>query len=166
MSAWCVVHAHSHQERRAEANLLRQGFRAWLPSTMRTRRHARRVDTVSVAVFPGYLFVDLDLDHEAWGSINGTFGVKRLLASGTRPQVLPRHFVEALRESVGADGACDLSPDRLRVGERVRIATGPFTDVLATVAGLAPGDRVKLLLGVLGGEVAATMPRHAVVAAA
>ena len=58
MSRWYVVHTRPHQERRAEANLLRQGFRVWLPVMERSRRHARRIETVRGALFPGYLFVE------------------------------------------------------------------------------------------------------------
>ena len=81
---WYVVHTRPHQERRAEANLVRQGFRTWLPVMERSRRHARRIDTVCAAV----------------------------------------------------------------------------------VLRLAPGERVEVLLEVLGGRVPARLPRRAVVAAA
>jgi transcriptional antiterminator RfaH len=159
--AWCVVNTLPHQEARAEANLLRQDFRAWLPVMERSRRHARRIDTIRVPVFPGYLFVALDLEAGAWGKINNSFGVRRLLCNGTRPEILPEGFVSALRQMVGAAGTCAVTPTDLEPGTKVRVASGPFVNCLAIVSSLAPGDRVKLLLEVLGGRVAATMPRRA-----
>ena len=90
MNRWYVVHARPHQERRAEANLLRQGFRVWLPVMERSRRHARRIETVRSALFPGYLFVELDIERATWRAINGTFGVRRLLADGLYPQARRR----------------------------------------------------------------------------
>ena len=157
MSSWCVVNARPHQEERAEHNLLKQGFRAWLPVMMRSRRHARRIETVRTPVFPGYLFVDLDLERDAWGRINNTFGVRRLLTDNACPQVLPDGFVAALRESIGTDGLCTPAADGLKAGTTVRIVSGPFVDCLATVTALAPGDRVRLLLNVLGGHVSTTI---------
>ena len=74
---WYVVHTRPHRERRAEANLLRQGNRAWLPQMERSRRHARRIETVRMPLFPGYLFVSLDMARDAWRAIDGTFGVRR-----------------------------------------------------------------------------------------
>ncbi|HQF30164.1 MAG TPA: transcription termination/antitermination NusG family protein, partial [Hyphomicrobiales bacterium] len=62
MAGWYVVSTQPHQEARAESNLVRQGFETWLPRFARERRHARKVDTVLVALFPGYLFVRLDPD--------------------------------------------------------------------------------------------------------
>lgn len=165
MRAWAVVNTLPHQEARAEANLVRQGFRAWLPSMMRTRRHARRFDVIRAPVFPGYLFVELDPEVDHWKRINGTFGVRRLLTQGEKPQLLPAAFVEGLRGSVGEDGVCRLPEGELDPGTRVRVVAGPFAECLATVASLAPNDRITLLLSVLGGEVAVTMRRGAVVIA-
>lgn len=167
MSAWAVVNTLPHQERRAEENLLRQGFRAWLPSMLRSRRHARRFDVVHAPIFPGYLFVGLDPAGEHWKRINGTFGVRRLLTQGEKPQLLPEEFVAGLREGMDENGICTPSPrSSLDPGTRVRVVAGPFADCLATVAELAPGDRIRLLLSVLGGEVAVTMGRGAVISAA
>ena len=166
MSGWYVVHTRPHQERRAEANLLRQGFRVWLPVMERSRRHARRIETVRGALFPGYLFVNLDIEREAWRAINGTFGVRCLLADGPRPQALPAGFVAALRDATGADGLSTAAPADLRPGDAVTIAAGPFAECAAVVLRLAPGERVEVLLDVLGGRVPARLPRRAVVAAA
>jgi transcription elongation factor/antiterminator RfaH len=166
MNRWYVVHARPHQERRAEANLARQGFRVWLPVMERSRRHARRIETVRSALFPGYLFVELDIERAAWRAINGTFGVRRLLADGLYPQALPEDFIAALRGAVGTDGLSTAAPADLRPGDAVRITAGPFTECAALVLRLAPGERVEVLLDVLGGRVPARLPRRAVVAAA
>lgn len=166
MSAWAVANTLPHQEARAEDNLRRQGFHAWLPSILRSRRHARRIDTVRAPMFPGYLFVRLDPAGEHWKRINGTFGVRRLLTQGEKPQLLPEPFVSELRASMGEDGVCRLAGPDLDAGTRVRVMTGPFADCLATVTALAPGDRVRLLLSVLGGEVAVTMARAGIIRAA
>ena len=171
MNRWYVVHARPHQERRAEANLVRQGFRVWLPVMERSRRHARRIETVRSALFPGYLFVELDIERAAWCAINGTFGVRRLLADGLYadglyPQALPEDFVAALRSAVRVDGLSTAAPADLRPGDAVRITAGPFTECAAVVLRLTPGERVEVLLEVLGNRVPARLPRRAVVAAA
>ena len=95
MRAWYVVNTLPHQEARADQNLRRQNYTTLLPVTRRTRRHARRLDTVLTPLFPGYLFVELDLETQSWSSINSTFGVKRLLCGGDRPTELQRDFVDS-----------------------------------------------------------------------
>lgn len=165
MSAWCVVNTLPNQEVRAEANLLRQGFRAWLPATRRLRRHARKVDVVRAPLFPGYLFVELDLDRDGWSPINSTYGVRRLLVQDVRPKTLPGQFVADLQRSVDDDGTCMIEPERpgLRPGMRVRIAKGPFADCIATILNIAPRERVQLLLEILGGRAKMTISRFALV---
>ena len=165
-SRWYVVHTRPHQERRAEANLLRQGYRAWLPQMERSRRHARRIETVRTPLFPGYLFVELDIAREAWCAINGTFGVRRLLTEGPCPQALPDGFVAALQGATGSDGLSTTAPSDLRPGDAVTIAAGPFAECAAIVLRLAPGERVEVLLDVLGGRVPVRLPRRALVPAA
>ena len=118
------------------------------------------------ALFPGYLFVELDVERAAWRAINGTFGVRRLLVDGPHPQALPAGFVPALRDATGADGLSTAAPADLRPGDAVTIAPGPFAECAAVVLRLAPGERVEVLLDVLGGRVPARLPRRAVVAAA
>ncbi len=166
MTKWYVVHTRPHQERRAEVNLARQGFRVWLPVMERSRRHARRIETVRVPLFPGYLFVALDIGSEAWHAINGTFGVRWLLSDGEHPQALPGEFVTRLQDAVGGDGLSTAAPADLRPGDAVTIAAGPFVECAAVVLRLAPGERVEVLLEVLGGRVSARLPRRAVIAAA
>ena len=125
----------------------------------RSRRHARRIETVRSALFPGYLFVELDIVHAAWREINGTYGVRRLLADGPDPQALPEDFVAALQGAVGADGLSTAAPADLRPGDAVRITADPFTECAAVVLRLAPGERVEVLLEVLGGRVSARLSK-------
>jgi transcriptional antiterminator RfaH len=164
MSVWCVVNTLPRQEVRAETNLLRQGFRVWLPVIHKIRRHARRVDMVRAPLFPGYLFVELDLDREAWSPINSTYGVGRLLARDAQPEILHKGFIANLRETVSEDGICALPDcDRLRPGAQVRVSWGPFADCIATILDLAPKERVLVLLDLLGGKVKTTISRLALV---
>lgn len=161
---WYVVSTLPNQEARAQSNLARQGFLAWLPAFQRARRHARRVEIVSSPMFPGYLFVRLDVTRQAWSAINSTYGVRKLISRGDAPARLPDGFVEALRADV-EEGRLQAPEDRLSLGARLRVIDGPFADCVGTLLSLASRDRVTLLLSVLGREVSAVLPRLAVTAA-
>ena len=126
---WFAVHSLPHRESGAKFHLKNQGFRSFLPRRMKTRRHARKLENVLAPFFPRYLFVSLDLGCDRWRSVNGTFGVARLVMGGERPKPVPRGIVEALMT------ACDdrdvLRFDvggRLRVRDRVQVLAGPFAD--------------------------------------
>ncbi|RME87750.1 MAG: transcriptional activator RfaH, partial [Zetaproteobacteria bacterium] len=73
--AWYAVRTKPRREFEAESNLEAQGFRVWLPKTTRVVRHARRVTEKIVPFFPGYLFVEIDMDAEHWAPIRYTRGV-------------------------------------------------------------------------------------------
>lgn len=165
MSRWYAVNTLPHQETRAILNLDRQGYDAFLPVHRKTRRHARRIDTIRAALFPSYLFVRLDTTREGWSPINSTYGVRRLVCQNGMPAALPEGFVEGLREAVDEEGFTVEDVERMKIGDRLRVLAGPFADTIGTLIRLPDRDRIALLLGVLGRDVRVVLPRNLVSAA-
>ena len=97
MPGWYVVHAQQRAEERACVHLNRQGFEAYLPRYMAQRSHARRRDWVARALFPGYLFVRLDLERDRWLAVNSTIGVRGLVSAGSRPTAVPTGLIDGIR---------------------------------------------------------------------
>ncbi len=164
---WFAVHSLPHREAGAQQQLENQGFHTFLPRCLKARRHARKLENVLAPIFPRYLFVVLDLDRDRWRSVNGTFGVARLvMMAGNRPQPVPRGVVEAL--IAWADGRGVLRFDeagRLTVGQRVRILAGPFAERIGLLQRLDGNGRVRLLLDIMGGRIGVTLPSAALVPA-
>ena len=162
---WFAVHSLPHREAGAQQQLENQGFRTFLPRCLKARRHARKVENVLAPFFPRYLFVVLDLDRDRWRSVNGTFGVARLvMMAGDRPQPAPHGVVEALIAL--ADGRDILRFDgggRLAVGQNVRILAGPFAERIGLLQRLNDNGRARLLLDIMGGRIAVTLPSAALV---
>jgi len=150
---WYAVHALPFAEARAECQLQRQGFRTFQPKRHKTVRHARKMRTVEAPFFPRYLFVPLDLARHQWRSVNGTFGVSRLVMRGEAPHPVPRGVVEALIAAADARGILLLG-DKLRIGGPVRLMAGPFAEQLAILDHLDDAGRVRVLLEILGRQVA------------
>ena len=67
------------------------------------------MSTVEAPFFPGYLFIVLDLTRHQWRSVNGTFGVSRLVMRGDQPHPAPRGVVEALIAAADARGILQLA---------------------------------------------------------
>lgn len=132
-------------------NLRNQGFTAYCPRVKRTRRHARRFETVSEPLFPGYVFVGIDVSEQPWRSVNGTFGVSRILTDGVRPVALQDGLVEHLMSvtGTGADGTGHTP----QVGQDVRLRTGPFADFVGCIVGMSSGNRVRILLRLMNREI-------------
>ena len=153
MAEWYVVQTLARAEQRADTNLKRQGFQSYLPQLRCERRHARKREVVPAPLFPGYLFVRLDLSQQRWRSINGTFGVSQLICYGDRPAAAPAGIVEELMTRENEDGLITLEPRRFIKGETLRFVSGTMKDCLGLFEGMAARERVIVLLDLLGRKV-------------
>jgi transcription antitermination factor NusG len=161
---WFVARVHPNRENSAQFNLDRIGFRSFAPRIRRTVRHARKVSNVLAPLFPGYIFLILDLSRDRWRAVNGTFGVASLIMGAEQPMPVPYGVVEGLllTENFGL-----VRPDNdLEVGQNVRILSGPFADALCRLVHLNDKGRVRVLLELMGTEVTAHLDRSSVAPAA
>ncbi len=155
--------SHIGRLRRA-SHLSNQGFEVFFPRRRKVRRHARKTESVLVPFFPGYLFVALDLSRDRWRSVNGTYGVARLVMQGERPAPVPAGVVEQLQESGDDMSVIQWRPD-IRPGESVRVVAGVFSDIVGRLERLDGAGRVRVLLQMMGGHVPALLPEEIVVPA-
>src|SRR5689334_23102091 len=163
-SRWYAVQCLAHREAGAASHLVNQGFQMFLPRRRKIRRHARKAETVLVPFFPGYLFVSLDLTRDRWRSVNGTYGVARLVMQGERPAPVPVGIVEALLQSSDDMSVIEWRPD-VRPGESVRVVAGVFSDMVGRLERLDGAGRVRVLLQIMGGHVPAVLPEENIVPA-
>jgi transcriptional antiterminator RfaH len=148
---WYAAETHSRCEAQAERHLDRQQFISFCPRFNKLRRHARRVDHVLAPLFPGYIFVRFDHTRDSWHAINGTLGVKRLVGpSFGLPQAMPDQVMQALLSRCQS-GRISALFSTLQPGQQVRLASGPFANMLAEVEKLDDRGRVRVLLDILGG---------------
>jgi transcriptional antiterminator RfaH len=160
---WYVVHTQPHHEERADVNLRRQGFATYLPRYQRTRRHARRTETVVRPLFPRYLFVAIDLTRDRWRAIHSTFGVSHLVQAGDEPLSVPSGVVEEIRAREDGAGLVKLGlPPGIVPGSPVRLIDGIFQDVKGVLERVADDRRVAVLLELLGREVRVFVPAASV----
>jgi transcription elongation factor/antiterminator RfaH len=155
---WYVARTLPQRELQAAQQLTNQGFRSFVPRYWKNRRHARKVETVSVALFPRYIFTVLDRGRDRWRSINGTFGVDRLLAHGGEPQPVPRGVVESLIDAADPEGNIHFD-FHLKEGQTIRVTAGPFADLVGQLERLDDNGRVRVLLEIMGGKVRVALPQ-------
>jgi transcriptional antiterminator RfaH len=166
MKQWFVVHTQPCKESVAQKHLSEQGFDAYLPKFKKTRRHARKVEEVLAPLFPRYLFVGIDLEVDAWRSVQGTRGVSYLLVRDNQPAVVPSRIIQGLKNQENAEGLLPVDSMALFTkGEKVRVLEGAFKDYVAVFEKMDDKQRVQLLLSCLGREVNVYLPSYAVEAA-
>jgi transcription antitermination factor NusG len=162
---WFVVRVHPHRESTAQLNLHRQGFRSFAPRLRRTVRHARKLRNVLAPLFPGYIFLILDLSRDRWHCVNSTFGVASLIMGVEHPIPVPQGIVEALVAATENSGTVRLDSN-LEIGQKVRILSGPFAETLCRLVHLDGSGCVRVLLEFMGAEVSAHLDRSCIAPAA
>ena len=112
----------------------------------------RKVNEIA-PLFPSYVFVLIELQ---WHAARFALGVASLIMDGERPARVPDDVIADLhgRER---DGLIKLPPPPKPVapftaGDELRIRSGPFTGLHGLYAGMAPRERIFVLLRMLGGE--------------
>lgn len=142
----------------ARTHLERQGFPVYAPTIARTVRHARQFVTRNAPLFPGYLFIRVDISRARWRSINGTRGVRGLVTAGDNPAPIPERAMTELLEAGNL-----LKP--LEVGTPLEILAGPFAGLTAQLLRLDGASRVAVLMELIGGRLSVNLPRASVRAA-
>ena len=103
-------------------------------------------------LFPNYLFAKLDLEHHYY-KVKWTRGVNRILGVGNEPTPIPEIVIQMLKDRMGDDDTVKLLED-LQEGNLVQITSGPLKDFVGLFQRrLSSGERVKILLNMVGAEV-------------
>lgn len=158
-NSWYAVRTHVRQEQRARAQLNNQGYHTYLPLIAKSLRHARKILNVKAPLFPGYLFVSLDVTQQQWRPINSTYGVMGLIMAGERPRPVPPDVVEALNGLTRDNGLIEFTP-RLEVGARVQVVAGPFVGMIGELARRDARGRIEVLLEIMGQQVRVRSQAH------
>jgi transcription elongation factor/antiterminator RfaH len=162
---WFAVYTLANKEAFARQELRNQGFNVFLPQRLKTLRHARRMTTRLAPIFPRYLFVQLNLRAARWRSINGTRGVASLVSFGDIPAAVPEGIMEGLIKA--CDNNCVFrTPHLYECGQDVRMAAGPFADVVGTFDKMDGEDAVRVLLDIMGRRVSVHAKLEALLPAA
>ena len=156
MPYWACAQTEPQREAAAQHFLQLGGYTVYLPRLRVIRLRRRRKVTVTPALFPSYLFVQITND---WWSARWCPGVMRLLTAGDAPMPVPDALIAEIR-SRERGGLVELpKPPGLRAGDRVRILAGPFCGHLGLYAAMKPHERVEVLLQLLGAAQRVTLPK-------
>lgn len=155
---WYVAQTKPNAEMRAAQNLARQGFQVYLPRYLKGRRHARRYERTPRPLFPRYLFVNFDAGNMSWRTIRSTIGVTQLICrqETSDPIAISSAVIDDIRQREDERGYVTLSQTPLyRHGDKVRILTGVFRDQVGIFDCCSDAERVRVLVSLLGQNLAA-----------
>lgn len=116
-----------HQHEKMVADLLsRKGFEIFLPLYQSTRRWKDRLKTLSLPLFPSYVFIRGGMDQHL--QIVTTPGVSSLLTVSGRVAEISRDEIDAVKRTVESSLRAEPHPF-LKCGDWVRVKAGPLEGI-------------------------------------
>ncbi|HEX4971432.1 MAG TPA: transcriptional activator RfaH [Steroidobacteraceae bacterium] len=151
-SRWFLVFTKPAAEQVAVTNLQRQGYGVYFPRLSQPACvRGRWIERVA-ALFPRYLFVQLDPAQQSLAPVRSTLGVACVVRFGIEPAVVPAGMVEALIARADPQSGLHRWGARrpFERGSRVTVVGGVFRDLEGVFERDDGEDRVVILLQLLG----------------
>ena len=150
---WVLIYTKPKQEKKANENLQKQGFKTFLPliSTSNNKSDIKS----QVPVFPRYIFVQINLGLDNWASINSSYGVSHIVMFGETFTSVSPSIIRLIQERLNEEGIYkeNISVVNYKKGDSLTIKEGLFGGVEAIFLSDKPKYRVRLLLKLLNTTV-------------
>lgn len=161
--AWFVARTKPNREDYAVRTLGLRNVAVFMPRIVEAECYLPAVGFRQPApLFPGYLFVNLDIEAE-YHQVIWAPGIRDLVTLGGAPVPVDDAVIEQIRLRCDENGVVHVSPAPLHRGDRVEIAQGPFAGLLATVETVMPRQRrIRLLIEFLARQTTLDLPLAAV----
>lgn len=169
---WYCVRTFPHGELTADTEIRLAGFTVFAPTLFKPAEPPRRIANGAMRpgkpdrvapLFPRYLFVRFSRS-EKWQRIRYLPGVAGFLyAAPDQPAAVPDQVIELIRGLCAPNG-CLYPPKHAPLfpaGVTARLMLGPMAD-LSGVCTWSNGQRVKLLMHILGRPVSVTVAQSSV----
>ena len=157
---WYIVHTYSGYENKVKVNLEKRIeymnmadkiFRIEVPQKTVTQLKGGKKQEREEKIFPGYVLVEMIMDEDSWYVVRHTSGVTKFVGSAKRPiPARESEIKKIINRSTSTTQKMELD---VKVGDKVRITSGPFADFIADIIEVYP-DKAKLraMVSIFGRE--------------
>ena len=147
---WYALYTAPRHEKILAEQISMRGIHCFLPLYRSMRRWKDRRKELALVLFPGYVFVQIELTHRL--QVLQLPGAVRFVASNGQATPLPDEEIENLRTRLSG---ANLEPHPyLRVGRRVRVRTGPLQGLEGIIRRKKDGFRIILSIDLLMRSIA------------
>lgn len=159
---WYAIYTRSRFEKQVADQLERKRVPVFLPLRQEVHRWQDRFQKVEVPLFRGYLFAQFEPDSFERIAVLRTTGVVRIVGFGSEYSVVPAEQIEMLRRL--AEERASLYPHRyLRVGQRVKVATGALAGMEGILVRIRKQDRLVIAVDAIRQAVAVELAGYEVI---
>lgn len=154
--SWFALQIKAGHERATALMLRHKGYEEFLPLCKVKRRWSDRIKEIQVPLFPGYLFCQFS--PHVGAPIITTPGVIRIVGIGKTPVAVSDEEISAVQRLVKSGLNTQPWP-YLRVGQTVRIESGPLEDLEGIVLVIKNHHRLIVSVSLLQRSVAVEIDR-------
>jgi transcription antitermination factor NusG len=147
---WFAIQTRVRHEQAVTRQLEGKGYECFLPMYRARRKWSDRTKELAVPLFEGYVFSRLD---DRLGRVVTTPGVIRLVNLAGRPVPIEEDEMTALQRIAAVARTVEPVP-YLRVGQRVRIASGGLEGIEGVLLEFRGGRRMVVSIELLRRSVA------------
>ena len=156
MKHWYLIKTKSKQEDIAIFNLENQNFHVYCPHAL--------ISNKNVALFPGYIFIQLDKDTQNWSPIRSTKGVLHFIRFGLSYAKIPDNIIEFIKTNELNTAEKLKNINKFKPGDKVLITDGVFKNCIAIFQSFKPDERVILFMNLLGQQQDITIRKNSLIA--
>ena len=156
MKKWYLIKTKPQQEAIAALNLANQGFKVFFPKAM--------IKNKTQALFPGYLFIELDDKAQNWTPIRSTKGVANFVRFGLRFATVPNQIIRLIKIQQQQTIEKLINICSHQKGDTIEIQSGAFKGQQAIFQNYSAQDRIVVLLKLIGQQQEISLKEKEVVA--
>ena len=156
MKKWYLVKTKARQEEIAVANLQNQNYIVYCPRS--------NINNTKVALFPGYLFIQLDESLQNLSPVRSTKGVINFVRFGLNFAKIPDAVVNFIKKNETQTIKKIHELDIFKPGDNVQITEGVLKNCIAIFETLKADDRVILLIKLMGQEQSINIDKQSIIA--
>lgn len=153
---WYAVCTKSRHEKVASSRLASVGIPHYLPLRSEVRIWSDRKQIIDEPLFPGYLFVRVDLRSGHKLEVLRTPGIVRFVGSNSGPVPVLDRDIESVRTAVLLGAECS-SQAFLKEGERVRVVRGALAGIEGSLLRFGPKSQLVISIDIIERSVALTV---------
>ncbi len=146
---WYVVHTRSRFETKVYDLLVKKSKTVFLPKMLVQSKRRDRRQMIRIPLFPGYIFVQTDMEPLERLDILKTVGVVRFIGNRSGPVPVDDATIDSLKIMVAADQDIHTG-SKMKKGDRVVVVQGPLTGVIGQFVHYRGRHRVVVHIEALG----------------
>jgi len=150
---WVLIYTKAKEEKKANENLQRQGFKTFFPLIAPTNKNSEFKSLEPV--FPRYLFAQINFELDNWTAIKSSFGVSHIVMFSEKFTSIPNNIIKLIQDKLDESGIYkeDVSVVDYQKGDHISIKEGGFAGIDAIFLSTKSKNRVTLLLKLLNTSV-------------